>query len=185
MISIDYISGLADRLTRKYQTRDPFKICDALGVTIRYKDLGTDIKAFYYYKSRIRNIVLNFRVSETVQKVLVAHELGHDRLHQDIAMLRGFQEIGLFDHTILPAEYEANLFAAELLIDDGELMELFNDEDKLFFGAAKELQIPAELLDFKFRVMKHKGYRINAQYMSNSNFLKNDIAGCFDQEHIP
>ena len=181
MASIDYIARIVTDLTRKYQTRDPFEICRALGIKIRYKDLGTDIKAYYFYQSRIRNIVLNWRISEIVRKILVAHELGHDRLHKEIAMLRGFQEIELFDRA-LPTEYEANLFAAELLIDDDELLEMLNDEDISFFGVASELYVPADLLDFKFRVLKHKGYRINAPYIANSDFLKNDIVGCYTDE---
>lgn len=178
MTSIDYIANMANKLKNKYQTRNPFEICDALGIRIRHKDLGTEIKAYYYYQSRIRNIVLNWRVNKIVQNVLVGHELGHDRLHQDIAMLRGFQEIELFDRAI-PTEYEANIFTAELLIDDEELLELFNDEDMSFFGMASELYVPAELLDFKLRILKHKGYRINVPNIANSNFLKNEIAGCY------
>ena len=81
-----------------------------------------------------------------------------------------------------PAEYEANLFAAELLIDDRQLLELLNDGDKSFFGVARELYVPAELLDFKFRVLKQKGYRIEAPYIASADFLKNDIDGCFDEE---
>ena len=179
--SMDYITRVANKLTRKYQTRDPYELSDALGVRIRLKDLGQDIKAYYFYQSRIRNIVLNTRVSEVVGRILVAHELGHDRLHKEIAMLKGFQELELFDHAN-PAEYEANLFAAELLIGDDELLELLNDEDLSFFGVASELYVPAELLDFKFRVLKHKGYRVNAPYIANGDFLKNDIAGCFDED---
>ena len=181
MLSIDYIARMAYKLSHKYKTRNPYEICDALGVRIRMKDLGTDIKAYYFYQSRIRNIVVNNRVSETVRRILIAHELGHDRLHKEIAMLKGFQEIELFDMT-LPAEYEANLFAAELLIDDGELLELLNDDGQSFFSVANELSIPAALLDFKFRVLKHKGYRIEAPYIANGDFLKKDIAGCFVHE---
>jgi len=112
---------------------------------------------------------------------LAAHELGHDRLHKEIAMLKGFQEIELFDME-RPSEYEANVFAAELLIDENELLELFNDDNKSFFDVARELYIPAALLDFKFRVLKHKGYRIEAPYIANGDFLKNDIEGCFNEE---
>ena len=181
MPSIDYIAGAVEKLVRKYGTRNPYELCDALGVRIRYKDLGTDIKAYYFYQSRIRNIVLNTQISEAVQRILVAHELGHDRLHRDIAMLKGFQEIDLFDMA-LPTEYEANLFAAELLIDDNELLDILNDENTSFFNTAKELYVPAALLDFKFRVLKHKGYRIEAPYIANSDFLKNDIDSCFDND---
>lgn len=181
MAAIDYISDVAGGLARKYQTRDPFGICDALGIRIRYKDLGAGIKAYYFYQSRIRNIILNNRVSGIVRRILVAHELGHDRLHKEIAMLKGFREIELFDMA-RPAEYEANLFAAELLIDDKDLLELLNDEDMSFFGVARALYVPADLLDFKFRVMKHKGYRINAPYISDGNFLKNRIDGCYKED---
>lgn len=181
MSSISYIAGVADKLRRKYDTRDPYEICDALNVHIRVKDLGTDIKAYYFYHSRIRNIVLNSRVSGTVRRILAAHELGHDRLHKDIAMLKGFQEVELFDMA-QPTEYEANIFAAELLIDDNELLELLNDENASFFSAARELYVPAPLLDFKFRVLKHKGYRIEAPYIANGDFLKNEIDGCFNED---
>ena len=67
-------------------------------------------------------------VAEPIRRILVAHELGHDRLHKKMAMLKGFQEVELFDKTI-PAEYEANIFAAELMIADNEVLELLNDED--------------------------------------------------------
>jgi len=179
--SIDYISRTVEKLSKKYETREPHELCDAIGVRIRLMDLGTDIKAYYFYHSRIRNIVLNSRVSEPIRRILVAHELGHDCLHKSIAMLKGFQEIELFDIT-RPAEYEANIFAAELLIEDKELLSLLNDEDKSFFDVARELGVPTALLDFKFRVLKHKGYRIEALYIANGDFLRNDINGCFDEE---
>jgi len=56
--AIDYISHEANRLAREFHTRDPYEICDALGIYIRQHDLGTDIKAYYFYLSRIRNINL-------------------------------------------------------------------------------------------------------------------------------
>ena len=181
MATIEYISGVANELIRKFATRNPFEICKGLDIKIRLKDLGRDIKAYYFYHSRIRSIVLNQNVSETVRRVLAAHELGHDRLHNEIAMLKGFQEIELFDKAN-PMEYEANLFAAELLVSDDDLLEMLNDEEKTFFDVAKELYIPADLLDFKFRVLKHKGYRVHAPFVAAGDFLKNEIDGCYDGE---
>jgi Zn-dependent peptidase ImmA (M78 family) len=181
MSSIEYISKTVDKLSKKYKTRDPYELCRALGVQIRLKDLGIGIKAYYFYQSRIRSIVLNRRGSEPIRRILTAHELGHDRLHKEIAMLKGFHEVELFDMAS-PIEYEANIFAAELLIDDNELLELLNDDNKSFFDVASELYVPAALLDFKFRVLKHKGYRIEAPYIANGDFLKSNIDGCFDEE---
>lgn len=178
-IYTDIISEKIEALIRKYETRNPFELCDNLNIRIRYKDLGTSMKAFYFYQSRIKNIVLNTRSGRIVQKILCAHELGHALLHGELAAMRGFQELEMFDMTS-HTEYEANLFAAELLIDDNELLELLNDSEKSFFGVAKELYVPAELLDFKFRILKNKGYHIEAPYIAQSDFLKGNIPGCFD-----
>ena len=42
-----------------------------------------------------------------------------------------------------------------------------------FFQAASELQVPPELLDFKFRMMKRNGVQIvDSPITANSNFLK-------------
>jgi len=179
MATMGYISRVANNLVSKYGTRDPIKLCEALDIKIRLKDLGRDIKAYYFYHSRIRNIVVNLNISEGIRRILVAHELGHDRLHKEIAMLKGFQELEMFD-AAQPLEYEANIFAAELLIDDDELLELVNDDDKTFFTVARELGVPADLLDFKFRVLKHKGYHFVAPVFAQGDFLKNNIEGQYD-----
>lgn len=88
--------------------------------------------------------------------------------------MRGFQELELFDMTT-PAEYEANLFIAELIISDEDLLELLNERDKSFFRIANELYVPAELLDFKFRILKNKDLRIESPYVAQADFLKNNI----------
>lgn len=178
-IYTDIISEKTGALIRKHKTRNPFELCDDLDIRIRYKDLGTAMKAYYFYQSRIKNIVLNTRSGRIVQKILCAHELGHALLHGELAAMRGFQELEMFDMTSR-TEYEANLFAAELLIDDNELLELLNDNEKSFFGVAKELYVPAELLDLKFRILKNKGYHLEAPYIAQADFLKGNIPGCFD-----
>ena len=82
-----------------------------------------------------------------------------------------FNEVGLFDESSRQ-EKDANLFAAELLLDDDEVLQTLN-EDNTFFSAAASLEIPMELLDFKFRVMKWKGYKlIEPPIIARSNFLK-------------
>lgn len=172
MVNAKYISEKVAKIVRKHDTRNPFIICKEMNIRIRYKDLGNSIKAFYFCQSRIKNIVINNRLNEAAQRILCAHELGHAILHGELATMRGFQEFELFD-AIIPTEYEANLFAAELLIDDRILLELLNDSGKSFFSVATELYVPAELLDFKFRVLKNKGYRIESPIFSKANFLKN------------
>lgn len=89
-------------------------------------------------------------------------------LHTNITA--AFHEFTLFDDTDRQ-EYEANLFAAELLLSDDCVLNALN-EDQFFFQAAKALYVPAELLDFKFRVMKRKGYKLESPIVSHGNFLK-------------
>ena len=51
-------------------------------------------------------------------------------------------------------------------------METLN-ADNTFFSAAAMLYVPMELLDFKFRVMKWKGYKlIEPPISARSNFLR-------------
>lgn len=178
MSNIELIYGKVDSLAKKYDTRDPFKICENMNIHIYYKDLGTAIKAYYFYQSRIKNIIINSRSGFIVRRILCAHELGHAVLHGNLAAMRGFQEIELFE-AIIPTEYEANIFAAELIIPDEELLDLLNETDKSFFSIAKKLYVPSELLDFKFRVLKHKGMHIESPTMTASDFLKNDIPECY------
>ena len=100
----------------------------------------------------------------------LAHELGHAVLHRKYSELRAFHDFELFDETST-YEYEANIFAAEYLLNDDEVLELLN-EDLSFFSAARMLHVPPELLDFKFRVLKRRGYALNSPICTQSDFLK-------------
>ena len=116
-------------------------------------------------------ITINADLPDALQGVICAHELGHAVLHAQQAGVNAFHDFSLFD-TASIKEYEANLFAAEFLMSDEDVMAELND-DISFFGAAAQLKVPAELLDFKFRIMKRKGYKmIDPPLMANSNFLK-------------
>ena len=74
-------------------------------------------------------------------------------------------------------EYKPNIFAADLLMDDADVLELLND-DICFYEAASRLNVLPELLDFKFRILKRKGYKITSvPVVSDSAFLKNAETG--------
>ena len=177
MTQIEYICQNVNAIIKKHDTRNPFELCKNMNIRIHYKDLGTAIKAYYFCQSRIKNIVINSRAGTIVQRILCAHELGHSVLHGKLAAMRGFHELKLFD-SLISTEYEANIFAAELIISDDDLLQLLNNRDS-FFDIARELYVPVELLDFKFRILKSKGAFISSPIISPSNFLKDDIPGCF------
>ena len=146
MKTAEHIIETVDKLVRKYHTRDPYELCQLLGIKIHYYDLQKKLKGFFYYQSRQKNIVIDHNVNGILERILVAHELGHAVLHTKIAMMHGFQEMEVFDDRSIE-ENEANFFAAELLLEDGKVLECLSEHT--FFETAKMLYVPAALLDYK------------------------------------
>ena len=88
----------------------------------------------------------------------------------------GFSDVEFFNSRNI-RENEANLFAAELLIDDEEVIELLG-RGLTFQQAAGELAVPPVLPDFKCSLMTHKGFNgLNVPIYAQSNFLKDMKVG--------
>lgn len=174
-MNADYICREVKRLKKKYCETDPFKLCNAMGIVLLYTPMGnypSACKGFFLVQSRIRSITINSDLPESIQRIIVTHELGHAVLHTKATGVNTFHDFELFDNTST-MEYEANIFAADFLLDDEDVLARLN-EDISFFGAAALLRVPPELLDFKFRLMKRNGYKlIDPPLMANGNFLKN------------
>lgn len=102
-------------LVKKYGTSNPYKLCSFLKIKIRYADLG-DAKGVFKIILGNKFILINEKLSEYSQKVVLCHELGHAILHssKEIRLLK--------DYCLFPKgaeiEIQANKFAAELLYDD-------------------------------------------------------------------
>lgn len=158
-----------NRLIKTYHTRNPFEIAEMMNIEIVYHDLG-NLKGYYFYQSKFRYIVINENISEEMQTVICAHELGHDRFHQHLAKNDPIKEFTLFDITSKP-EREANLFTAELLIPDESIMCLVHGDCTYNYIAA-QLNIPIEIVDFKSQLLKNKGYRIDPLSVAKGDFLK-------------
>ena len=174
MISYESISKSVCNAMSGTGETDPFRICKELGILTLFAPMGTfpgACKGFFLSQSRKMAVTVNSDLSEELQRIICAHELGHAVLHRKGAGLKAFHDFILFD-TVSHYEYEANLFAAELLLRDKEVLAALND-DLSFFQAAQALNVPAELLDFKFRAMKRKGYKLDAPISARSDFLKN------------
>ena len=56
MKTAEHIIETVDKLVRKYHTRDPYELCQLLGIKIHYYDLQKKLKGFFYYQSRQKNI---------------------------------------------------------------------------------------------------------------------------------
>lgn len=174
MSTIDYISRQVARIMRKYDETDPYRLAQAMGIIVGYEAMGDypeACKGFFMYQSRKKLIMINSDLPDVLQRIILAHEIGHAVLHsKELATLKAFHDFALYD-TTSRFEYEANLFAAEYLLDDGEVIDKLND-DAFFFGVARELFVPPELLDFKFRILKNKGWSLESPIASHGDFLK-------------
>ena len=114
------IKIVVNRLCRKYETRNPFRIASDMKIIVQYGDLG-ELDGCYLYKKRQRIILLNDRIEDrNYLCTVMAHELGHAVLHRDNQCY--FFGSGTFFLKSKP-ENEAHTFAAELLIPDEILFE--------------------------------------------------------------
>lgn len=105
-----------ENLIKKYGTREPYKLCKMLKIKIIYSDLG-NIKGIYKKVVTNKFIAINENLDEFCQKVVLAHELGHAILHHS-KEIQSLKDYDLFPSFSNQLEIEANIFAAELLIDD-------------------------------------------------------------------
>ena len=165
----DYIQTIAHELIAKFDTRDPFELCKAIGVEVFYADLG-NLKGMYKYLKKNRFAVINENLDVYTRTLVCAHELGHDILHQDLAKKICLQEFILYDMRSRP-EYEANLFASEILLPDEKIFTLARegyDVEQI----AKELCTDVNLVAIKVASMNTRGYRFNTIDSPKCNFLK-------------
>ena len=74
----------ASRLKMKYQTDDPYEICRSMDIQVMKRPMGTNpqsCKGFFLVTSRCKLVVINSDLPDTIQRIILAHELGHAVLH--------------------------------------------------------------------------------------------------------
>lgn len=114
----DYIRSLVHKYVLRFDTRDPFKLAKFLNIEVQ---LGTPgCSGCYMFLKNHRYIFLDQNLEEREIMQVMAHELGHAILHkkQNCYFIRN-KTLFLNSKT----ELEANLFAAELLIDEDIIIE--------------------------------------------------------------
>ncbi len=85
IISKERFAVAAQNLIRKTGYTDPFDIAEDIGIEIIFSDDLSSLKGMYCVVKRNRFIIINSFLSERMQKIVCAHELGHDQLHRDLA----------------------------------------------------------------------------------------------------
>lgn len=132
------------KLVNKYHSKDLYELASFLDINIISMDLGSSL-GMYRYVKRNKFIFLNNSLDEITKRFVLAHELGHAVLHTKTNCFylkhNTFSKVSTF-------EIEANVFAAELLIDDEELQSCIKN------GFTKEqmasyFKVTIELINYK------------------------------------
>jgi len=153
---LDYIYDTVHNLILKFKTRDPFELCEYLGIRYFKADLGSQQGVFGIIDNT-PVIFVSSAIDKRTQMLVCAHELGHALLHYDIAKEKCLREFEMFNMNT-KVEYQANTFAAHLLLDEDEIDELFC-EGRDIYSVSQLLEINVNLLNLKLALMKEAGYK--------------------------
>lgn len=174
----------ANQLVLQCETRDALRIAKDMGIWVYYEDGFKDLLGMYTFQWNHRLMFLNAKMSECMTQMVAAHEIGHDVCHRALAKANGMREFTLFsakDNT----EYEANAFAAHILLDNDEVYSLARQGYDVA-EIAQAMNSHVNLMLIKMQEMIKMGYDFSLPYYPDGRFFRNikgsDLAagGCYD-----
>lgn len=157
----------ADRTMRRAGSREPARIARELGLLVRDVPF-TKQKGVYTVIRRNRFVFLKEDLDPAMRDIVLLHEIGHDVLHRDEA--GWFAEFNLFDMAGNRMEYEANLFAAQIMLPDEEILEYIR-EGLDAAQIAQAMNSDINLVALKVSALKMQGYELREPEHRN-DFLK-------------
>lgn len=165
-----YIYDETQKLIRKYKTRDPFKIMDNMHVIVGESSSFQKLKGFCFMSCKTIYVQISSFLSEEEKQIVAAHELGHIILHRTQLKMAPMKDDTLYnmqDNT----EYQANLFAADLLLSDADIADIAHNEDLDYFSLCSTLNSTPELMSFKLYSLTKRGQAYHMPMEIQSNFL--------------
>lgn len=132
-------------LVSKYDTCEPFLLCDYCGIITQSIPLPEGTYGLYLKAYGLQFVFISRILNGALSRVVCAHELGHAILHPDTNSLY-LTEKTLFSKGRLEAE--ADIFAAELLISDEDITDRFY-ECETAEGLAHRLSVPEKYVELK------------------------------------
>ena len=133
-------------------------LAQELGIHVEFADDYKNLLGMYFNRWHHRFIFLNSRLDEDWLPMVLAHEIGHDQLHRELAKT-GLQE------------FEANAFAAHLLLDNDEVYRLVRAGEDME-TISKRLRCNINLMLIKMREMVALGYDLRLTDTADSQFFK-------------
>ncbi|PYG86698.1 uncharacterized protein DUF955 [Ruminiclostridium sufflavum DSM 19573] len=169
MINSFEIYKKATQLVQKSGTTNALKIADELGIKLYYENYE-NLLGMYTCRWKHRFIFLNNNLDGSMLQIVLAHELGHDIFHRDLAS-NGLKEFALFDIRSI-TEYEANAFAAHVLLKNEDVLSLARAGYDVA-QIASSLNSHINLLLIKMQEMNRMGFDFNMPYRAEGDFFKN------------
>ena len=164
----------ARKIVKRVGSRDVQVIARELNVHIYWNGTFESLLGMYTIIKKKKAIVLNNRLDDYMINMVIAHELGHNVLHRELATQGGFQEFQLFDMRSR-TEYEANAFAAHLLIDTDEFVRMAYDGQDIM-AIASEMGVNINLALIKLQELVNLGYYdLQISMEARGDFLKDII----------
>ncbi len=176
-MATDYIIQFVNNLQNQFPGFSIEEICEALDIHVLYFPMGTEAdacKGFFIRRFHTSCITINSDLCPRNQEIILAHELGHACLHDHLSDEAEFIDVQLSGNSGV-YEHEANLFAAELLLSDQEVLEQIGEGHPVK-TISEELSVPPALIDYKARILQKKGIPVHPALFAQSTFMK-DIAG--------
>lgn len=171
MRNFDKAISSAQRLVRKYKTRDPFVIAELLGIKIIFQPNFKNQKGAFTVLMGVPFIFINPHLSDHMQRIVCAHEIGHALLHRSLAKADSpLMEFEIMDMQTA-CEYEANVFASNFLLDEDEISEYLEQGcDVVFIARAMNTNINLLLMKLQSQSSKSKK-SLSLPEMPHGNFL--------------
>ena len=154
----EWICVKVKQIKRRFDNeRDPFALCRDLGIALNPVNFGeraTSPKAMIVQLRGVKCISYNINLPPEILRPVLFHEIGHGVLHKIGA--EGLTDFAVSDDRHRK-ELQANLFCAEYMLEDREVIETLQETGTLF-RAAQALCVPPEIVEYKLRILREKGY---------------------------
>ena len=162
-------SNLPRRLIRKYGCHNPYELASNLNIEVMERADFKQQKGAFKVILNNSFIFINANLSDEMKRLVCAHELGHALLHRSLGKtINGLVEFELFDIKNA-TEYEANLFAANLLLDEATIEEYIHEGYDVV-QIARCLSTNVNLLLLKLQQMSDNN-QFRLPDMPSKNFL--------------
>ena len=132
------------------------------------------LKGYCFMSCKTVYVMISSFPSEEEKMIVAAHELGRIILHRSQLKMAPMQDDTLYNMTD-NTEYQANLFAADLLIEDEEIEDMVQNEDLDYFGLCSSLNATPELMSFKLYSLTKRGQAYHMRWRFRAISWRNKV----------